>query len=97
MDESDPFISTDERYIIICIKGRKDSLGENDLYISFRKNNRIWTDPVNMGNKINSPAKELFPRVSPDGKYLFFTSNKEGNFFTYWVNTKIIEDFKPEL
>jgi len=96
LDECDPFISLDERYIIICISGRKDGFGENDLYLSFRMNEENWTEPLNMGNKINSPAKELFPRVSPDGKYLFFTSNKGGRYDTYWVDAKVIEELKPD-
>jgi hypothetical protein len=36
--------------------------------------------------------------VTPDGKYLFFTSNREeseGGEGIYWVDTKVIEQLKP--
>jgi len=95
-DECDPFIAPDESYIIVCISGREDCFGKNDLYISFKKDKKSWTEPINMGNKINTDAKELFPRVSPDGRYLFFTSNKAGSYYTYWVNANIIEEFRQK-
>jgi len=47
---------------------------DSDLYISFRKNDGSWTQTKNMGDKINSNEIEYCPYVSPDGKYLFFTS-----------------------
>ena len=34
------------------------------------------TKPVNLGDKINSAAWDFSPKVSPDGKWFFFTSNR---------------------
>ena len=96
LDECDSFIAPDESFIIVCMSGREDCFGNNDLYISFKKNETAWTKPINMKNGINTEAKELFPRLSPDGKYLFFTSNKDGKYYTYWINAKIIDDLKPK-
>jgi hypothetical protein len=50
--------------------------GNSDLFISFMKDNGNWTKAINMGEKINSSDWEFCPTVSPDGKYLFFTSNR---------------------
>ena len=72
--EVDPFIAPDESYIIFCRPG-EDS-GATDLFISFRKDDGSWTKAENMGEKINSNAIDLCPAVSPDGKYLFFSSNR---------------------
>jgi len=55
-----------------------------------------WTEPVNMGEEINSPESENRPSVTPDGKYFFFTSNKTGNREIYWVDAKIIDRFRPK-
>ena len=69
------FIAPDESYIIVPVWGREDSLGSIDYYIVFRNENDEWSEPLNMGSKINTPgAKEYTPYVSPDGKYFFFMS-----------------------
>jgi hypothetical protein len=74
-NEWDPFIAPDQTYIIF-ISDRPDSYGDNDFYISFRQEDGAWTEAVNMGNRLNSPQKEVYPIVTRDGKYLFFGSNR---------------------
>jgi len=71
--EGDVFVARDESFIIFA-SGRTGGFGRNDLYISFRDNDGSWTQSKNMGDKINSKEIEYCPYVSPDGKYLFFTS-----------------------
>lgn len=46
------------------------------------------------GNEINSDKSENRPYVSPDGKYLFYTSTKTGNRDIYWVDAQIIDRLK---
>ncbi|HEX6717075.1 MAG TPA: hypothetical protein VF088_08180 [Pyrinomonadaceae bacterium] len=75
-DEFEPYISRDQTYLIFMAGGRSDSLGGFDLYISYNRNGE-WTKPVNLGSKINSPANEFSPGVSPDGKYFFWSSTRE--------------------
>jgi len=73
-----PFIDPDESYLLFSSHrptGNGD--GNGDLYISYKNSDNTWTDPVNLGPTINDPqSQERFPYVSPDGKYLFFASNK---------------------
>jgi WD40-like Beta Propeller Repeat len=83
--EADVFIAPDESYIIFCSK-RNDGYGQGDLYISFNKDGK-WTKAKNMGDKINTYCHELCPFVTNDGKYFFYTSNKD----IYWVDTGIFE------
>ena len=75
--EVDPFVAPDESYLIFCRDG--DGFGATDLFISFRKEDGSWTKAKNMGEKINSAAIDLCPSVSPDGKYLFFSSNRNNH------------------
>jgi len=70
VDEYDPFIARDESYLIFVRRVPETGL---DLFISFRDNGS-WTAAKNMGDEVNSSAAEICPSVSPDGKYLFFTS-----------------------
>jgi hypothetical protein len=74
--EGDLFIAADESYIIVTCYGRPDSLGSGDLYIGFRKEDGSWSPLENMGTSVNSRANEHCPILSPDGKYLFFSSGR---------------------
>ncbi len=69
-----PFIAPDESYLLFS--SHRDENGSGDLYITF-KIDSTWTDPENLGPGINGPeSQERYPYVSPDGKYLFFVSNR---------------------
>jgi ankyrin repeat protein len=94
-DESSPYIAPDESYLIFDRLGAPDGVGSADLYISFRRSDDSWTAPVNMGEPMNSPAHDRCPIVTYDGRYLFFTSHRNGNSDNYWVDARIIEGFRP--
>lgn len=71
------FISPDEDYIIIPAMGMEDSFGGTDYYIVFRNEKDEWSNPINMGEQINSDSgREYSASLSYDGKYLFFMSDK---------------------
>jgi hypothetical protein len=72
----DPFVAPDESYLVFC-SVRPGDMGNGDLYISFRDEDGSWGEAIHMGEKFNSPAGENRPFVTLDGKYFFYTSNKE--------------------
>jgi hypothetical protein len=55
--------------------GRSDGRGGFDIYITYNRNG-AWTNPLNLGDKINSSGNEYSPTISPDGKYFFWTSTR---------------------
>ena len=69
-DEVDPFIAPDERYILYGASG-PDGDG---LYISFKNQDGLWIKAINMSKDTDIPSDANCPSVTPDGKYLFFTS-----------------------
>jgi len=93
--EWDTYIAPDESYMIYC-STMPDGLGEDDLYVTFKTSRGLWSNPVHMGDEINTNKSENRPYVSPDGKYFFYTSTVRGNRDIYWVDAKIIEDLKPK-
>ncbi len=71
------FVDPDERFIIVPVVGGEDSAGAVDYYVVFRNEADEWSEPVNLGDKINTPGhREWTPYVSPDGKYFFFMSTR---------------------
>ena len=88
-----PFIAPDESYLIFDTK-RNAGIGKSDLYISFKEKDGSWSRAINLGDRINSSADEICALVSPDGKYLFFHSYRNGNGDIYWVDTSFINELK---
>lgn len=74
--EADAFISQDESFVIFIRVDEPDGFGNSDLYISFNIGENEWTNPINMGENINSDQIDGSPYVTPDGKYLLFTSGR---------------------
>ena len=91
-----PWIAPDESYIIYS-SHREGELGRGDLYINFMNDRGNWSNPINMGVKVNTEMQERFSSVSPDGKLLFFARHLPETFSDiFWVDAKIIEDLKPK-
>lgn len=84
------YIAPDESYMIYDFKSDL-GFGESDLYISFNKNG-AWTEPYNMGSKINTAQTEMAASVSPDGKFLFFQRGGNDNGNIYWVEFNPIKE-----
>jgi len=68
-------IAPDESYLLIGSFGRQPGFGNSDLFISYNQNG-TWSKPKNLGPVINTPAREYSPRISPDGKWFIFTSER---------------------
>jgi hypothetical protein len=94
--EGDVYVAPDESYLIISIYGRDDDLGGGDLYASFRTPTNEWTAPTNLGPGINSNKRDFCPMVSPDGKYLFFSSKRIGSGDIFWADAKVIKNLKGD-
>jgi hypothetical protein len=71
-DEYEPLIAPNQDFLIF-MAARPDGKGRGDLYVSYYRDGK-WTAPLNLGDKINSAAAEYSPRISPDGRYFFWSS-----------------------
>ncbi len=74
-DEVEPWIAPDESYLIFSAKGRPDSAGRYDLYVS-RKVGGAWQKARLLGLGISTPYADFNPSVSPDGEWLYFSSTR---------------------
>jgi len=68
------FFTTDQKVLILAVE-RDDTYGDLDLYVSFRRSNGSYTEPKNMGAKLNTFGDEGTPFMSPDGVTLYFSTS----------------------
>lgn len=94
--ENCPFIARDESYLIIS--STREDANNPDIYISYKKDDNTWTNPKNMGPKVNTTGYDLYPNVSPDSEYFFFTRRESWHNSSpskiYWMSSSIIEELK---
>ncbi|RME90515.1 MAG: hypothetical protein D6767_06715, partial [Candidatus Hydrogenedentota bacterium] len=75
-EEVTPWVSPDGRFLYFA-SNRPGGYGGFDIWISEYIGGE-WSQPVNAGPSINSGFDELYPRLNPDGRLLYFSSNREG-------------------
>ena len=98
--EGDTFVAPDESYLIVTSR-RPGGFGAGDLYISFRDGDGGWSEPVNLGEAINSEQLDFCPMVTPDGRFLFFsrrwgaTWDDTTRCEIYWVDARVLKRFRP--
>lgn len=93
-NDCDPVISYAEHFLIFH-SDRPGGLGQHDLYIAFNQGDHNWSEPINLGPNVNTPAWEMGPSLSPDGNYLFFTRRESWNTTEpskiFWVDIRDIK------
>jgi len=63
--------------------------GGLDIYKSTQDHRGRWGDPVNLGPRVNTELDEETPFLTPDGRYLFFSSqghSSMGGFDIFYVD-----------
>lgn len=78
--DGSPTVSTDETELFFT----SERIGQRDLFVSTRPSKQAaWGEPVNLGPPVDDPnAGDFSLRLSPDGKSLYFASNRSGGFGT---------------
>ena len=71
-DFTHPSVSPDGRRLYFA-SNRPGGFGGMDLYVTTLIDNK-WSEPVNLGPKINTSKDEIFPFIHADGK-VFYSSN----------------------
>lgn len=73
-DEVEPWVAPDGSYLIFSARGRSDSTGRYDLYLS-RRAGGSWQTPAPLAS-VNTRWNEFNQSVSPDGRWLYFSSTR---------------------
>jgi len=80
-DKANYFLTADHKTLLMSVE-RLDTRGSRDLYVSQRSGEN-WSEPVNLGNVVNSADEEAAPFLAADGKTLFFSSKGFSGFGGY--------------
>lgn len=73
-EKANYFLTNNRKTLIMSVE-REDSYGDRDLYVSFMKDDSVWTEPLNLGDVINTASEESAPFLAADDKTLYFSSN----------------------
>lgn len=76
IDAGNPWVAADESFLVFS-SSRPGGRGGSDLWITFRREGR-WSEPLNLGPAVNSPQADFAPALTPDERYLLFTSERPG-------------------
>ncbi len=95
-NEGSQSISQDGKYLFFTGCNRPDGLGRCDIYVSQKKGDE-WGNPFNLSPPINTSGWESQPSISPDGRTLYFVSNRAGGYGGYdiWKSTLTSKGWGP--
>ncbi len=76
-DEDSPYIDINNKTMYFGSNGPK-SMGGFDILVTFKDDEGVWSDPVNLGTPINSTGDDLFYTTTIDGLRGYLTSFRKG-------------------
>ena len=89
------FLAASKKAMLMSLD-RPEGEGGNDLYVSFLKTDKTWTEPKNLGNIINTANIETAPFLAADNKTLYFSSNGHRGYGDkdIFVSTRLDDSWK---
>jgi outer membrane protein OmpA-like peptidoglycan-associated protein len=76
LDEDAPFLSEDGKTLYFASTGHK-GFGNFDIFKSELVDGK-WSEPVNLGQPVNSPGHDIFMVMNPGGSIGYFSSSRAG-------------------
>lgn len=96
-DEISPFLASDGLTLYFS-SDRPDGKGGYDIWMAKRLDDSWtkWTDPVNLGDSINSPKWEGYFAIDAKGEYGYFATSRNSLGSTDIAKIKLDESQKPK-
>ncbi|MFY0651544.1 MAG: OmpA family protein [Cyclobacteriaceae bacterium] len=102
------FYMNDTNDAILMSAERDDTYGDRDIYVTFNHGGGEWSEPLNLGQQINSAAVESSPFLDHDNETLYFSSEGRpgyGGADIYvskrlddtWLNWSVPENLGPGI
>jgi Tol biopolymer transport system component len=74
--ESQPAISADGKKLFFA--SNRENKDKVNIYVSHLLHDGKWSEPANLGSRINASSYQASPFLSTDGKTFYFASKREG-------------------
>ena len=84
------FVSADGSFLLFSSNRHDTSKESCHIYVSFLDDAGNWGDPLDLSEFLYFHEDSRDPALSPDGKYLFFSSGEN----IYWVSTTVIDKIR---
>jgi outer membrane protein OmpA-like peptidoglycan-associated protein len=97
--DSQPSFSGDGRTLYFASK-RPGGSGSSDIWKTMLLDDQNWTEPVNLGDSVNSPKEEMAPFIHPDDQTLYFSSKGHtgmGGYDLYYVKKDVLGNWKTPV
>lgn len=96
-DEMSPFIAADGVTLYFS-SDREGGIGEQDIWMTKRLDEswQKWSEPVNLGEPINTAGSEAFFTLDAGGEYAYLTSSDGAYGASDIVRIKLLEKEKPD-
>ena len=93
-DDTEPVLSADGLTLIFA-SNRPGGFGGDDLWMATRPDiDQPFSQPVNLGERVNSSRDDTAATLSSDGRRLIFASNRSGGRgdFDLWISSRTTTD-----
>ncbi|MBC7946848.1 MAG: OmpA family protein [Chitinophagaceae bacterium] len=96
-DEMTPYLAADGVTLYFS-SNRPGGIGDNDIWMTRRLDSTWtkWSDPMNLGEPINTPEWDAFFTLDAGGEYAYLTSSAETYGESDIVRVKLLEKEKPD-
>ncbi len=73
--DTTPFLASDD-YTLYFASDRKGGVGGTDIWVSKRQDRswKKWSEPINLGEKINSEKDDYYYSITASGEYAYMTT-----------------------
>ena len=85
-DEATPQLLSDTKTLLFCSNGFS-AYGDYDVFVTHRLDDtwKKWSEPVNLGAKINGANFEASPYYDEQNEILYYTKSVDGKLNLYFV------------
>jgi outer membrane protein OmpA-like peptidoglycan-associated protein len=106
-EKANYFLADNRKTLLMSVE-RDETQGDRDLYVTFMNNDSTWSEPLNLGDVLNTAGEESAPFLASDNTTLYFSSNGFSGFGgndifvsrrldETWTNWSEPENLGPEI